>query len=202
VNNHDQVLATLWATSHPGRKLLVEFKFRETGERQREAGALNGLGEAARALMYGILAYTAAKLLGGDTTPKDDEQQTLTARLLAKPGGRWLVGVADATILAFGLGYAGYGLARRFETHLTGGGSAVRWLGMVGYAAKGIAYAVAGGLVVASAVTYDPSRSRGLDAALRTMAAQPHGRLLLYAVAAGIAAYGLFAIAEARYRRV
>jgi hypothetical protein len=36
-------------------------------------------------------------------------------------------------------------------------------------------FALAGILVVVAAVTFDPQKARGLDAALRQLAAQPYG---------------------------
>jgi hypothetical protein len=77
-----------------------------------------------------------------------------------------------------------------------------RWLGIVGYVAKGIAYGVAGVLLVTAARTYDPAKARGLDAALRTLAAQPYGQLLLAIIAAGLAAFGVFCLLQMRYRKV
>jgi signal transduction histidine kinase len=41
-----------------------------------------------------------------------------------------------------------------------------------------------------------------LDVALRTLAAQSYGAVLLAVVAAGLAAFGVFALFDARYRRV
>jgi hypothetical protein len=75
-------------------------------------------------------------------------------------------------------------------------------LGVIGYTAKGIGYAIVGALLVAAALTYDPSRSRGLDAALHALAGQPYGHVLLAVIAAGIAAFGVFCIAQARYRKI
>src|SRR5207245_1271797 len=63
----------------------------------------------------------------------------------------------------------------------------VRGLGAVGYAAKGAAYAVVGVLLVVAGVTFDPNKSRGLDGAIRTIAQEPYGKVLLVVVAAGIA---------------
>jgi len=57
-------------------------------------------------------------------------------------------------------------------------------------------------LLVSAAVTYDPDKARGLDAALRTLAAQPYGGFLLAVVALGIAAFGVFCFIQARYRKV
>ena len=49
---------------------------------------------------------------------------------------------------------------------------------MVGYAAVGIAYGIAGLLVVFAALRSDPNKATGLDTALRTLSAQPFGDLL------------------------
>ena len=74
-------------------------------------------------------------------------------------------------------------------------------LGRVGYVAKGVAFGIVGLLVIAAAATYDPEKSRGLDAALKTLAAQPYGQWLLSALALGIGCYGLYCFLWARYPR-
>ncbi|PZF90620.1 DUF1206 domain-containing protein [Micromonospora deserti] len=58
-----------------------------------------------------------------------------------------------------------------------------------------VGYGIAGLLVVAAAVNYDPEQARGLDA---TLPAQTHGQLTV--VALGIAAFGLFCLLQ--YRKV
>jgi hypothetical protein len=63
-------------------------------------------------------------------------------------------------------------------------------------------YGTLGILVLIAAVQFDPGKSRGLDQALRTLAAQPAGDFLLIAVALGIAAYGVFCFFQARYRKI
>jgi hypothetical protein len=74
--------------------------------------------------------------------------------------------------------------------------------GQAGYAARGVAFAMIGGCLVAAAVHANPGEAQGLDGALATLAGQPFGPYMLGLVAAGLAAYGLFALAEARYRRM
>ena len=113
------------------------------------------------------------------------------------------VGIALLLVLSA----AGYGIARGFERNLRSdmpqkARKAARGLGAVGYAAKGTAYAIVGILVVAAAVSYNPARSRGLDQALRTLAAQPFGRLLLIAIALGIGAYGIYCFVQAPWRKI
>ena len=78
----------------------------------------------------------------------------------------------------------------------------VRWLGTLGYVAKGVAFAIVGALLVDAAVTDDPQKSTGLDAALRTLAHEPFGEFLLIVVGVGIAAFGVYCFFQARYRKV
>lgn len=77
--------------------------------------------------------------------------------------------------------------------------TAVEWLGIIGYAAKGVVLAVVGVLVIVAAVTADPSKSSGLDGGLKTLGAQPYGGFLLAAIAAGLICYGVYSMARARY---
>ena len=62
-------------------------------------------------------------------------------------------------------------------------------------------YGIAGILVVVAAVRSDPSKATGLDTALKTLAAQPYGVVLLVIVALGLAAFGVYCLFDARYRR-
>jgi len=162
-----------------------------------------------RALGYGLFAYYAAKLVLDPTAPgAASEKQEAAGSLLGQPGGRWVVGVIGVAIVGLGVGLAVYGLTHHFERHLrtselsAAARHTLRTLGTVGYSAKAAAYTIAGVLVVTAASRHDPSASRGLDAALRTLGQSAWGDWLLLTIAAGIGAYGLFAVAQARYRRV
>lgn len=55
-----------------------------------------------------------------------------------------------------------------------------------------------GGLLGWAAITFDPSRARGLDGALRASLSAPGGQVLLTLVAAGIVAFAVFCFARAR----
>lgn len=74
--------------------------------------------------------------------------------------------------------------------------------GRVGYVAKGIALVVMGLLFVAGAVHGSAAETTGLDGALHSLREQPFGSILLTLVGAGIAAYGVYSFARARYARV
>ena len=179
------------------------------GHEEYAAKVRERLFSGARAVGYGLFAFYAAMLVLHPAAPRAaaDKQQA-AGTLLGVPGGRWLVGAIGICVVAVGLGLAWYGLTRHFERHLkTGlmtesGRHALSVLGATGYTAKAVAYTIAGVLVVIAAVRYDPSESRGLDAALRTLSEHGWGHGVLLLIATGIAAFGLFAIAQARYRDV
>ena len=166
------------------------------------------LASAGRTLAYGFFAVSALKLLFRPATSGAGDKQAAAGSLLAAPGGPWLVGLIGVGVVVAGGGLVWYGATRHFERHLKTGQMTeparhtVGLLAVIGYLAKGVAYAIAGVLVVIAAVRYDPSAARGLDASLRTLTQSTWGVWLLFAMAAGIAAYGLFAIAQARYRKV
>jgi uncharacterized protein DUF1206 len=161
-----------------------------------------------RAAFYAYFAWTGVKVLRGKSASSADTQQQASEDLLASTGGRYTVGLAGVAVAAVGLGLLIYGLLRKFEKHLktgqmTAGMRALsRRLGMAGYAAKGLAYGIAGVLLLTAAIQYDPDKARGLDATLRVLAEQSYGPWLLLLTAAGMAAYGLFSIVQSRYRKV
>ncbi|GAA2621210.1 DUF1206 domain-containing protein [Paractinoplanes durhamensis] len=163
---------------------------------------------AGRAAFYTYLAWTGIKVLRGKKKSTADTQEQASQDLMVSTGGRLTVAVIGVVVVAIGAGLAIYGLTKKFEKHLRMSGvsahvrSLIGKLGIVGYTAKGTAYAIAGVLLVMAAVTYDPDKARGLDAALRAMAAQTYGTWLLLVTALGIAAYGLFSVVQARYRKV
>ncbi|MFB9183988.1 DUF1206 domain-containing protein [Dactylosporangium sucinum] len=160
---------------------------------------------AARVIVYLVLAFTAGKVVTGAPQSSAQQQQQATAGLMAKPAGVWLVGLVGLGVLAFGIGMLWYGLKRKFERKLEFGGgrsrSAAIRAGQVGYAAKGVAFGIAGYLLVEAAVKNDPGKSRGLDAALHTVAGQPYGKFLLLAIALGLAAFAVYCVFQVRYRK-
>jgi hypothetical protein len=161
-----------------------------------------------RAVLYLSLAWTAFKVLKGASSSIADSQQSKSAGLMDSTGGRWLIGLAGVVVAGVGIGIFVYGLLKKFLEKLNTQQMApsvrksTTRLGMAGYIAKGIAYTIAGVLFVIAAVKYDPDKARGLDAALKTLAGQPYGTWLLALMAVGIAAFGVYCFAQAKYRKV
>ena len=172
-------------------------------------------GKLVRALYAGIgvvyvgLAFSALRTLMGDGGSSSQEQtQDWTARLLGHPLGAWVVGLAGAAVIANGLYqlYRAYSGEFRDKLRLQEmSSSQVEWvtrLGRAGFAARGVSFGLIGLFLIVAAVQAEPSQARGLDGALAALAGQPYGPWLLGLVALGLAAYGLFALVEARYRRL
>lgn len=170
----------------------------------RRLRAMN-VGEA---VLFGYLAYSAGKLAGGSAASSTDQaQRGLVGSLLAESWGKPVVIAIGVAVVAAAVFIARHGLMRRFgrEQDLSGAGpglrTAVTRLGQVGYTALGAVYGGAGVLVVVAAVRADPARATGLDVALKTLATQPYGAVLLLLVAAGLAAFAAFCLLDARFRR-
>ncbi|MEL7977258.1 DUF1206 domain-containing protein [Isoptericola sp. F-RaC21] len=197
------LLLWLTATGFAGLALwqLIEAVAGVPGtDTARQVGARVKAG--GKAVLYGVLAGTAVRVATG--TSGAGSEEGLTADLMRVPAGRWLVAAVGAVIVGAGVFHVVKGWRRSFRDDLrgTGGGAAgqtVVRLGQVGYVAKGVALGVLGGLFVAAAVTADPDRAGGLDDALRTIREQPFGVALLVATGLGIAAYGVYSFARARY---
>ena len=175
---------------------------------QDKAAVAERLVSGVRAIIYLSFAWTAIKVLQGSNASTGDSQEKGAAGLMGNTGGRWLVGLIGLVVIGVGIGLVVYGLTKKFEKHLNTQQmnatvrKTTRRLGVAGYSAKGVAYAIAGALIVAAAVTYDAEKARGLDAALRALAGQSYGPWLLGLIALGIAAFGVYCFSQAKYRKV
>lgn len=70
------------------------------------------------------------------------------------------------------------------------------------FTARGVVFGLIGFFLARAAYQYDPKEAVGLDGALSKLLQQHYGSALLGAVAAGLIAFGLYCLAEARYREV
>lgn len=158
---------------------------------------------AGKMVVYAALAWTALKFASGSSTSSRAQTEDFTATLMQHSGGRLLVGAIGVAVVGVG-GYHVYkGWAKRFLQDLQEhpGDWAVQ-AGRAGYIAKGVALVVVGFLFLVAAVRKAPSKASGLDGGLRTLREAPAGTWLLSLVAVGIAAYGVYCFARARYGRV
>jgi hypothetical protein len=158
-----------------------------------------------KAVMYAALAVLAIRFALGEGQSSSSSQQETTAGIFGWPGGQFIVGAAGLILVGSGAWHIRKGLTKHFLKQIDTSGcrpDAIRLvtrLGQIGFPGKGVALAGVGGLLAWAAVTFDPSKARGLDGALRTVLELPFGRILLTLVAVGIAAFGAFCFVRARY---
>lgn len=165
----------------------------------------------ARCLFYGFVAYTVSTYALGDRRSEggssDRTSQDLTARLLDLPGGRWMVGAAGVVAAGVGGWIAVRAALRKYHDRMRLGEMSPRTrlvvdcTGVAGGVSRGAVFAAAGGFALWAAVGFDPGRAKGMDDTLRSFTQTPAGPWLLFAVAAGLALFGLFSFAMARWRK-
>lgn len=181
------------------------------GETGGDPGAKGRLKSLVRGLAYASLCFTTVSLLTGTGNASGGSARqnvTLTARAMQHSGGRVLVGVIGAVLIGVGAMLVVEGVRRKFEKHLRMAQmsattrTVVEKLGMFGTAARGLVFALAGFFLIAAAISFEPRKARGLDGALKSLARSDAGPWLLGVVALGLVAFGIYGLAEARYRRV
>lgn len=160
------------------------------------------LADLGRAALHVGLLVSTLRLLAGDGAGTQQPGQAWSARLLADPWGRWVVGAVGAAIVVGGAWLVRRGLSEKFRKHLDRLRPWVVRLGVVGHVARGVAFGLIGAFLVRAAVLFDPNEPVGLDHALRELAGAPAGPFLLLAVAVGLGAFGAFSMAESQDRRV
>ena len=131
--------------------------------------------------------------------PRDAAEQRAEG-VLQLPGGPFLLGLVAIAFLVAGLyqlvDSARCGFLRRLGEG-AGRQAWVRWLGRLGYAARGLLFLVCGWFLARSAVESNPSEARGFDRALAWLS-EPVDDV----VAGGLFLFGLYSLVEARFRRV
>ena len=160
------------------------------------------LGAATRAVVYGALCYTAVRTVVEGGQSGDSKDKAMTAKLMSAPAGRILVVVVGLVIVGVGGAQIYRGISKKFTKQLDGttGRAAVR-LGQIGYTAKGVAFGIVGVLFVVAAITFDPNKAGGLDAALRTLRGLAFGSVLLTIVALGLASFGAYCFYWSRHAK-
>jgi Domain of Unknown Function (DUF1206) len=172
-------------------------------------GADRGLDRVAAfvsGLVYaGLCAIAVEVLVGSDASSSGNGR---AAGVFGWPAGTWLVGIAGAVVVGVGVYQAYKGISREFleDSKTEQMGHAVREsmeaLGMIGYVARAIVLCLVGVFLVKAAVEFDPNKAVGLDGALAKLAHASYGPILLGLVAAGFIAFGVYSLADARYRRI
>jgi Domain of Unknown Function (DUF1206) len=165
---------------------------------------------AFRVVVYGFLAFSLLKFaLGLGAPPSSDKtSRDLTAAAMSHPGGVALVGLAGVALIAGGVFLAYQAWQKEFLKELRLAEMTPRTrrvvevLGRIGGIARGTVFAAVGLFLFSAVVHSSPGQAKGIDATLRTLAATPVGPWLLAVVALGLVTFGVYSVADARWRRL
>ncbi len=167
---------------------------------RRAASAVRGLGHAALA----VAAYHIATGTKGSGSRESSEQ--LTSRAFGMPGGEWLVWLAAAIVVGYGIYQVYRAYAAKLGSQLDLGAIPAGVQGWViavcraGIAARGIVFGLIGVLLARAAEHRDADRAGGIRESLEMLASM--GRWPLGLIALGLVAYALYELVNARYRRI
>jgi large-conductance mechanosensitive channel len=173
--------------------------------KQRTEAITKSVKSVAKAIVYVALAVLAVKFAVGSGQSSSQQEQKRTAGVFNLPGGRFLVAIIGLVLIGLGIQQVVKGVKKSFLKQIDLAEAPpkatrlITRLGQVGFPGKGVSLGVVGGLLGYAAVTYDPKKASGLDGAMRTIAQAPFGGVLLTLVALGLAAFGAFCFARARY---
>lgn len=172
-------------------------------------GMLTRVGFLASALGYALLAFsTYGYIMGNSQTADGSQTQKFIASIMALPLGRWMIGILGLIVLAVGMYqiYLGFtaGFDRQFQTYALTPMEVklTTQVGRFGTSARGVVFAVVGGLIILAAYQANPSQPVGMDAALATLLHQPYGIWLLGVVAVGLMAFGFYSMLSAMWFRL
>lgn len=162
----------------------------------RAAGRRVGSAFIGAAYLY--LAWLAGWALligrsGGDDT------RDYARILLDMPWGQSLLGVAGLVLAVAGVVQLFMARSCAFLAPLSEEAQVpwLKWLGRIGYAARGIIFLAAAFLIARASAHNSAAEAGGMEQALDLLAGP-----LQFAVAAGLVLFGAFSLVEARYRRI
>lgn len=212
----DQHEAFSWLREQPfGRLLLIAvalglvgyavYRFGSAfGDWERRGDEAAGIairaGSFARGVLYSGFALEVLRiaLRGASAESSDANAQHWTSRAMDAPFGRWLVAGAGLGIVIYGLTQLRMKLTRQLDTASMG--PRLIAISRFGIGARAVVFLVIGGSIFMAALRHDASRARGTEGALERLGS--FGNLPLIAIGLGLAAYGVYALLNARYRRI
>ncbi len=180
---------------------------------QDESGAkalVKRIGYFCSGLAYAGLAWAAgSKLMGqGGGSGGGSGTQEAADTAMNQPLGEWAVIAAGLVIVGVAgrFFYQSFAAKYREKFTVTDGSAAVRkWvdrLARFGIAARGVVFLLIGGFLIMAGWNSNAGAAKGSGQALEALEQQPYGVWLLGVMAFGLAAYGVYCAARARYGRI
>jgi hypothetical protein len=163
-----------------------------------------------RGLVYAGLTYSTVRIVSGagGSQSQNARAHKSTAMVLSWPAGRWIVGAAGLVLVGVAFWNLYRGFTRKFEDRWRFGRlspTVRRWggrAGVLGHVARFVVFGLIGVFITKAAIDYNPKDAIGLDGALQKLEHASYGPDLLGLTAAGLIAYGVYCLVDARLRDV
>jgi len=185
--------------------------FDALGKGSDAKGLVQRAGYLISAVSYGVLILPAYQLIsgtGGAAGQQAGNPQGITAQLMSKPYGLFLVYLFGAFWVVAGLGQLFTAISASFMHDLSARRMSAderRWaeiIGRIGYAARAVVYGTLGYFVFQAATSANPKQAQGIDGVMSKLLSQPNGHLLLGLVASGLVVFGFYSVLSARWYRL
>jgi hypothetical protein len=165
---------------------------------------------AVSAIVYTFLAFSAVSFARSGQSSKESENariERFTRDLMENSGGRWLVGLLGAAIVAIGVFFAYRAATADFEDELAGGVGPVSRhhlvrMGQIGWFGRAAMMGLIGLFLVRAAIQFDPAEAEGLDGALHRLAQTSWGPIAVAVVGIGLILYGAYCVLSAPVQRL
>jgi hypothetical protein len=170
--------------------------------------AMDRIGAAGSGIAYAAFCVLTVEILRGTAGSSSAKTKETTARVLQWPAGREIVGAAGLLFVAIALYQAYLGLSRKFLTYSKTSSMspqvehAFTVIGVVGLVARAIAFLLIGIFVTKAALDYAPNQAVGIDGALARLTQHAYGTLALILVGCGLIVFGVYSLADARFRKI
>jgi hypothetical protein len=185
-------------------EVVLGHEVEEKHGRKKIGKRITSLGKAA---IYAALCAAAVSVLVGESGGGDEERRA-TPGILGWPAGRWIVGGIALGIAIAALWNFYRAVSGQYKDSLKTSQMSSRelaWttrIACAGFVSRAVVFGIVAWFLMKAAADYDPKHASGLDGALRKLATQTYGQWLLALVAAGLFAFGVFCLIQARYREV
>lgn len=176
---------------------LSDALFNVEGHEQGKTGMRERLGAGGSGVVHLLLAWQAIRLMRGG--PSDDGGSQESAQTaLSLPGGQLLLLLAGLVLIGVGVfqiikAFKG-GYLKHLEARIASQPWA-KWMGRAGYSARGLVFLISGFFVLKAGLADKASEAGGIEEALSWLD-RPWDSI----VAAGLLAFGLYSLVEARFR--
>jgi hypothetical protein len=160
-----------------------------------------------RGLLYSGMALEVMRMVARNSSRgsggSEQEAEHKTGLLLQQPYGRWLVALAGLGVLSYGAYQLYAAWDAKLSKRISLGELDARVRGKViaisrfGIAARGLVFLIIGGSLLLAALRHNAETAHGTAGALRELPPP-----LLIVAGLGLAAYGVYALVNAKYRRI